>query len=1128
MHHINVIFRRVVLTVVSVVCLSAVAVGQEYAAHSVLSSGLWYRIEVNRTGVCRLSVNDLGAGHVNGLELSKIAVYGNGGGQMKLLNDGTRKNDLEQVAVMKRDVNGNGRFDGNDELVFYVEGPDDWVYNSDHGTMEHRRNPYAKSNYYFVCFDATAEKTVETRNIVTSASDVIESYTAVNVIDNDVVNTHETGQIWVGEKFSSMNPQRTFTLGLPAPVSGTMMRIRTAVASMSAEPARFDVSYNGNRTWVSCSEHYPYQTLRQAYLAAGANPVVTVEYVPTNNMANGYLDFIEVNATVPLTFGSGQTEVWNLQHVGTGNVATFKIRSTNANMRVWNVGDHGAVKEMTLTRNGGEVTFVDSTERVGHYVMFDGTSYVAPIRVERVENQDLHGEESVDLVIVTHPLFVQQAEEVAEMHMIYDGLSSLVVTPQKVYNEFSSGRPDPMAVRELLRMMRKRAQASGDNGPRYLLLFGQGTYDNKDILGNNYPTILTCQSEVSFTDEGGSYGTDDMFGYLDDGESSSQSESLDVGIGRLPARNVMEANRMVDKIRRYLERSDLPKEEIRGDWRNKLVFLADDADPSSPGDTVFASSSESMANNIESLYPVFNIEKVYADAYQQQSGAVGSYYPDVNNALRKILNYGCLMFNYVGHGSIEYIGTERYIEPNDAASYTNKDQLAFFVTSTCSYGRFDKLSEVCGCEHLLNAQGGAIATVTASRPIGHIQRFNSDVCVNAITPGNSVGDALRLAKNATSVSHSFVLLGDPALKLSIPQNQVVVTKINGHEVVAGVADSAKVLSEVTVAGEVRNPSGQLMDGFDGVLYATVYDRPTKTHTLANDNEGTEVAFSLRNSVLYRGRVTVTGGRFEYKFIVPRDVAYKYDYAKLSHFAKSASDCASGQYGNLMLGGFDENADLTECRPEIKLYINDTTFRNGGITDENPYIYARLYDKVGINSAGTGIGHDIMALVDDNPNNQIVLNDFYETDLYDSHRGTVNYGLTALAPGEHTVSLKAWNIFNYSATARVNFIVHSSDSLVTGRCFVYPNPSRGRTTIHYEHNSLSQLKSLEIAIYSSSGQVVRVIKPTLNENSYVVAVDWDMQSDKGTPVADGVYMVRITALSKDGSKSRSHTKIVKIR
>ncbi len=595
---------------------------------------------------------------------------------------------------------------------------------------------------------------------------------------------------------------------------------------------------------------------------------------------------------------------------------------------------------------------------------------------------------------------------------------------------------------------------------------------------------------------------------------------MEVSVGRLPAKSLAEARHMVDKIEGYMTRRDLLTDGERGDWRNYVALLADDADPGHPGDSAFAHSSEVVAGNIGYRFPQLNIDKLYADSYHQSSGAIGSYYPDLNNALRQRMNKGCLLLNYIGHGSNSYIGTERYIELSDVESYSNVDRLPLFVTSTCSYGRFDKPDVTSGAEAFLLAPAASVAVISASRPISHIERFNNDVVCYSLNPHNTIGDALRMAKNRTMVAQCIGLTGDPALRLSQPENRVVVTHINARPVSEGVDDTATVLSNVTVAGEIQDSNGTLLTDFDGTLYPIVFDRTMRSRTLANDNPGTEVSFDQQKNVLYRGSVAVSGGRFEYSFIVPQDVAYQYGYAKLSHYAKSAYEHATGSFSHLMLGGLSDTNFDASLAPDIRLFMGDTNFRAGGLTGPSPTLVALLADSAGIN-IGTGLGHDITAVVDGNPNSLIVLNDFYQPDIVDSRRGSVAYTLQGLAPGHHSVTVKAWNIFGVSNSATVPFVVHSTDTLTLSTLSASPNPSSTRMVLSLRVNSPASVVSAELGIYNSRGQTAYRCTPTVSAEGFIVGpVVWDVST-----VPPGLYLARIVLTDTDGETHQATTKCI---
>ena len=1077
------------------------------AQGSVLRSGAWWKVGVSAEGVYRLTTADVPA--LQGVSTDSIGLYGGGGDMLSLYNNQTPTGDLQPVSIDIVDHNGNGRFDSGDELLFFGEGAGGWRYVAADGRWEFVRHAYATRNYYYLTVNAPEQQRIETAPTVTASTEVT-SYTAVAHVDNDLVNIFGSGQLWMGEKFSSTNPTRSFSLTLPGNADG-VVKLRYALANKSSATGSFSVSTSSYSNNVAIAGSTVYATSLDQLNSGATSFTFSITYTAGESSAAGYLDYIELNGHAPLSFGGGQLLVRNDQALG--SAARFRATGNASGLRVWEVTRAGAERELSVAAG----VWSDSTVGARRYVLFDGSQYLSPASISALDNQDLHGSGAADLVVVTLKHLTDQANRVATLHEVFDGLSTLVVTDEQVYNEFSSGKQDPMAIRSLLRHLKA---AHPDQAPRYLLLLGKGSYDNRNLLGSSVATLVTYETLFSFDDDGQSYCSDDILGYLADDGHGAASEPLEVGIGRLPAKTVIEATRMVDKIEGYLTRRDLLAEGQHGDWRNHVVLLADDADPGKPYDTAFAHSSEVVARNIGQRFPQLNIDKFYADAYHQSSGAIGSYYPDLNNALRQRINNGCLLLNYIGHGSATYIGTERFIELSDIDTYTNTDRLPLFVTSTCSYGMYDQPEDLCGAEACQLAPAAAIAVISASRPISHTERFNNDVVCYALDPHNTIGDALRLAKCRTAVSQCIGLTGDPALRLSQPENRVVVTHINERPVSEGVDDTATVLSRVSVAGEIQDSNGVLLTDFEGTLYPIVYDRAVQTSTLANDNPGTEVAFTQQKNILYRGSHAVVGGRFEYSFIVPRDVAYQYDYAKLSHYAKSATDHATGCYNRLLLGGFNDSAAIASAAPSIRLFIGDTNFRSGGLTDANPTLIAYLHDSAGIN-AGAGLGHDITAVLDGNPGSLVVLNDLYQPDVEQGGGGTVVYQFNGLTPGEHTLTLKAWNIFNLSASATISFTVRNADTLSLSDLRCWPNPASGSTRFLLEVNNTAKVASAELQIYSPQGQRVASFTPTVSADGYVVGpVVWDLGA-----VPAGLYLARMIVIDTDGTTYQQTTKCI---
>lgn len=1089
------------MTAILLLCGVAGAQGQ-----SVLATGRWWKVTVGEEGVYSLSTRDIAA--LQGVDIDSLAVYGRGGSMLSSDNGLTSIGDMQPIGIDIRDRNGNRRFDADDEILFYGESAGGWRYDSSQRRWIYEHHAYATENCYFVTTSAHEQRLIATAESLIPDT-VMNSHTVVAHHDNDLLNIYGSGQVWVGEKFSSSQPQRTIEVRLPG-TGISDVRLRYAAASTGTAQATFRLTSTGINSLLSTTEFYAYRTVTAEATIGQQAYSFTLIFSASDNAGSGYLDFIELNAHATLAYSGGQTLVRNDRHLG--STARFEMSGLGS-ARVWDVSNGNDVREMAVSAN----SWTDNTNGAKLYVVFDSYSYLTPLAVQEIANQNLHGAAAAELVIVTLEAYRPQANRLAGLHEVFDGMHTLVVSDQEVFNEYSSGMRDPIAIRSLLRNLKERFPS---RPPRYLILFGKGTYDNRNLLGSSVPTMVTYETPYSFDSEGSSYASDDILGYLSPYGYGSSSETLEVSTGRLPAKNADEATLLVDKIERYMTRKDLDDESHRGDWRNYVALLADDADPSHPSDTAFAHSSETIATALKNSMPQINIDRIYADAYHQESGSIGSYYPDLNNALRQRINYGCLLLNYIGHGSAEYIGTERYIEPAHIASYNNGDRMPFFVTSTCSYGRFDRVDEVCGAELCVLAPSAMIGVISATRPISHVERFNRDVVLFALDPANTVGDALRKAKNRTPVSMCISLLGDPALRLSQPANRVKVTHINAVPVDDTEDVQADVLSRVTVTGEIQDSNGVLLQDFDGTIYPIVFDREMRSTTLANDNPGTEVPFWQQKTVLYRGSHEVRGGRFEYSFLVPRDVSYQYAYAKLSHYAKSAYEHATGSFSHLMLGGLsDTNFDAT-LAPDIRLFMGDTNFRAGGLTGPSPTLVALLADSAGIN-IGTGLGHDITAVVDGNPNSLIVLNDFYQPDIVDSRRGSVAYTLQGLAPGHHSVTVKAWNIFGVSNSATVPFMVHSTDTLTLSTLSASPNPSSTRMVLSLRVNSPASVVSAELEIYNSRGQTAYRCTPTVSAEGFIVGpVVWDVST-----VPPGLYLARIVLTDTDGETHQATTKCI---
>ncbi|MBN1198292.1 MAG: type IX secretion system sortase PorU, partial [Bacteroidales bacterium] len=738
--------------------------------------------------------------------------------------------------------------------------------------------------------------------------------------------------------------------------------------------------------------------------------------------------------------------------------------------------------------------------------------------VGRVENQDLHGAGTYDYLIVSYPAFLPEAERLAQFHQQKNGMSVLITTPQKIFNEFSSGAQDLSAIRDFVRMIYLRA--SSGNEPRYLLLFGDASYDYKNREENNTNFVLAYQSPESL-DPIDSYVTDDFFALLDANEGQGTGGSLDIGVGRLPVMSLQEATEAVNKILHYCSESD----SVKNDWRNVVCFVADDGDGN-----LHLEQADTLANRILKDYRVYNIDKIYIDAYQQIATPGGQRCPEVNDAINKRVDKGALIINYTGHGGEVGWAHERVLEVPDIQAWSNVDNLPVFVTATCEFSRYDDPERVSAGEYVfLNPRGGGIALFTTTRPTFAGSNFIlSKNFYNAAfkkVDGQylRMGDLILLAKNNTSSSantRKFVLLGDPALMMAYPKLNVVTTSISN--------DTLMALSEVTISGEVQDELGGVASGFSGQVFPTVFDKPSEIMTLGDEGD-TPVMFLTQKNQIYKGKVNVTEGRFSFSFIVPKDIAYKYGTGKISYYARSAETDAAGFDTLIVVGGFNPLAIVDTQGPDINLYMNDVGFVPGGITNQNPVLLAYVTDESGINTVGNGIGHDITAILDEDSHNPQILNDYYVADLDTYQSGWVSYPFFNLAEGRHTIRFKVWDVFNNSSEAFMSFQVYNTSEFRLTRLYNYPNPFQDKTTISFETNQTNLNADVMIQIYTIYGKLVK----TIHRSSFITGfriepVTWDGTADGGWKVCTGTYVYRLTLTLPDGNLNTATSKLVVIR
>jgi hypothetical protein len=803
---------------------------------------------------------------------------------------------------------------------------------------------------------------------------------------------------------------------------------------------------------------------------------------------------------------------------------------------------------------GNVFSFKQNTDTLREFMVFNQTNFSTPTFVKEVENQDLHALGEYDYIIVSPKQFIGQASRLGSLHE-NTGLSTAVVDIEQVYNEFSSGNQDATAIRRFVKMFYDRANGDVTKQPKYLCLFGDATYDPKNrVAGNNYmiPTYEVMNSENHIS----ALVTDDYFGFMDNNESIGDLDMLDLGVGRLLVSNSSHAQTQVDKIEHYLKNginspltSDDPNSccigeaaTMFGDWRQVYTLIADDQQIGS----FVTVDAEPCFNLVQTNTNEMNCEKIYSDAYTQVSTTGGHRYPDVLNAITDRIERGSLITNYIGHGGEVGAAEERIITIPQSNAWTNLNRMGLFVAATCEFTKFDDPSrESIGELMSLNPKGGAIALMTTTRSVyvstntQVILSFYSHVLERDVNKDPlTFGEIMRRTKNTSGTSGNrrcFNLVGDPALKISLPKWRVVTDSINHLSISAG-ADTVKALTKMHVVGHLEDYNGNKLTSFNGVLSPTIFDKPKKVLTLANDPISSNptdyspvIAFKTQKNALYKGKATILNGDFKFEFIVPKDIDFNYGRGKISYYADNKLVDADGWDSTFVLGGINPNPPIDDAGPELKIYLNDDSFVDGSIASSNPLLVIEAHDEYGINTAGNGIGHDITAVLDGNTGSPIVLNEYYKSDLDSYQSGRVEYTLRNLSIGAHTLDVKLWDVNNNSSTTRLEFVVTEDHEVQLDHVLNYPNPFTTHTMFMFEHNQSCVALETQIQIFTVSGRLVKTINQLVPTNGFrVEGITWDGKDDFGDQLAKGVYVYRLKVTMPDGKKAQKMEKLVLLK
>lgn len=1098
--------------------------GKRYADYSVLSSGQWFKVGIDATGIYRLTYSDLSSlgMDVDHLDPRHIRVYHNGGGVLNEINAPSRLDDLTEVPITVVGES-DGKFDSDDYVLFYARGPVTWRYNAKKGSYVHCPNAYDDYSYAFITASlGTGKRIAKEDQPSGSETASVNEFLDYRVYEKDQYNIINGGRTYYSDIIEG-NGYLTENFTFKNAKTNRPCVISVATAGRNFKPASFQLLANdkliNSYSIAVTSSGSDYTFANEVFGTesapmTGDNVKVTLKHIGvTGTTSIGYIDYIEVNAWRSLSFTGAELQFRNPEASSQDGIYNFRLSSASNSVQVWNVTDSVCPKRVDGQLSGSVFSFKAYGNAKNEYVAFDGSSFHSPKLLGSVDNQDLHGDRNIDYLMVVYPAFVGQAERLKAIHAQYDhDLTIKIVTPEAIYNEFACGAVDPTAIRDYCRML------YNDSHPlRYLLLFGDASFDYKNRNGvvNFVPTYEARQAADIHT----SIATDDYFCFMDEGEGSLKGSKPDIGAGRFPVSTVEQATQMVDKVEWFLETN----ENTMQPWRNVITFVCDDAESNQ-----FFNHSEAYAAQIKQTGgDRLVVDKIYLDAFKQEDTPNGQLAPEVNKAINNRMDKGTLILNYVGHGGEVQLAGERIIQRADVNSWRNGPKYPLMITGTCEFSRYDDHTRTSLGEYaFLNQYGGMIAMFTTSRVTygPDNQQFISTVYNHlfAIENGKRIrlGDVFRMAKpHGNEPERKYVFFGDPALRLPMPVKTVETTSID---------DTLRALQPSNIQGVVKNVDGSVDESFNGIVYVRVYDKET-TYTTLGDEETPSKSFKLRQSVLYNGKTEAVNGRFSVDFIVPRDIAYPFGKGMVSYYATDNVQDASGLYEDFVIGGYYDDAEMDETPPEVLLFIDDEKFTNGGVTGDSPLLIAYIDDESGINTTGAGIGHDIVATLYGPSNESYNLNDYFVAEVGYQGRGTIQYRMQGLEEGDYTLTLKVWDIYNNSSMAVIDFKVASSDRMVLEDPISFPNPFRDETYFSFGHNQIGNNMDIQISIYDMMGRLVAVLNDRVAGTSARTSpLRWDGHANNGNILPAGVYVYCITATNDQQEKASITSKLIIIR
>ncbi len=1115
---------------------------ERYAANSRLATGRWVKIRVSAEGVYELTKAQLSSMGFSNPD--RVRLYGY---NVPLLPEGNIEHipdDMQEIPLWRKS-NGN--------LLFYSCGLTRWVRVNNTRNLDHihTNNPYSTYVSYFIT-DSGEGNPATFPTVQTDATESVATSIGVGhaLIDNDEFSFINTGRTFFEEYDFANGSTRNYTLPMPGKATNKVnLAVQFAAAGSNSSSLKVIINGAAARTmYFEAVSKYIYGDVRSINRnlqdVSGDNPVITLEHSRASGIS-GHLDYIRAAYERHLSLAGVNALPFGVIE---NNKNSYRISGANASTRLWHVGSADI-------RNNTVYNVAGTLEAGGVYVATDGpssgrisnerylalnvdASYPQPEVVGEIGNQNLHATAPVDLVIIVpaNGHLTKHAQRLADAHTAREGMRCMVVTADKVYNEFSSGMPDATAYRRFMKMLYDRASSEADM-PKNLLLFGPGMWDNRFVTskmkGRSQDDFLLCYESVNSVSHTHSYILEDYFALLDDGEGVSPlKDKMDIGVGRIPVTSSVEAAKVVDKLITYIN-----NEEV-GSWKNTICMLGDDGD-----ENMHMNDAEEVLQATEAAFPTYRYRRIYWDAYKLENTATGASFPAAYADINKQMDDGALIMNYTGHGAAYCLSHEKVLMRTDFERW-NSPRLPLWITAACDVSPFDMNETNIGESALYNPKGAAMGVVTTTRTVYSTQNraLNRNFMRHVLgskADGRRItlGEALQLAKvdivtagmaelDSINKCH-FVLLGDPAITLATPKYNIVVDEFNGAASSSETSPMINAGSVVSVRGHVVDESGNVAEGFSGLVSPSVFDNLEKVVCYNGSGQDVDAPMQYyeRLGLIYSGTDSVRNGRFEFRFPVPLDINYSDESGLLRLYAVNSDHSVEvhGNYDRFLVGGTSPSLSTDKEGPQISLYLNNDSFQPGGKVNISPLFVATLYDEDGINTTGSGVGHDLYLVIDNDPQQSYTLNSYYQQEPGDYVKGTVTYKIPDLTPGSHTLTFRAWDVLNNSSTVTVPFEVEAG---LSPTLFSFHCQSPVRTTAKFTivtDRAQSEMRA-EVSVYDMTGREVARLQQTEDSRTDTYTFTWDLNTSNAH-LQPGIYICKATLIDTGGGRAEQTQKIL---